>query len=108
MSITTTSYGSFYNFTRSVSPMAVIYDYIMHADTAWIDAMETSGNLQLIEGEYRDAVNAALPDGMWLVGEQIIGYIDIEFDDDEIHDRIDLIDLAAIVDKYDILNTTHE
>lgn len=112
MSYTTTSYGTWGNRvnTYSTSPDADVLDYINGGDSDWRDLLEASGALNSIQRAYRDAIEAALPPGISLCGDEFIGPAypdDDEFDGyptDE-HDSLDFaamvedIDLGAIVDR---------
>ncbi|WP_399554228.1 hypothetical protein OG582_40600 (plasmid) [Streptomyces anulatus] len=116
MSYTTTSYGTWCNKVNqfSTSPDSDVLDYINGGDNAWQTRLEESGALELIQDEYREAINAALPDSVALAGDEFIGPAypeDDEFDGyptDE-HGTLDLkaliedIDLQPIVDRNDPL-----
>ena len=112
MSYTTTSYGTWCNQVNaySTSPDADVLDYINGGDNAWQERLEASGALELIQSEYRQAIQDALPDSISLCGDEFIG--PAEPDDDEFdgyptdeHGRLDLkamveeIDLEPIVDR---------
>lgn len=113
---TTTSYGTWCNRVSSYSttPDTDVEDYIGGGDREWRELLEESGALKKIEQEYRDAIEAALPDSISLCGDEFIGPYETEegeFDGyprDEF-DRLDFkamfedIDLAAIVDRNDPL-----
>lgn len=75
MSYTTTSYGTWCNRVNkySTSPDADVLDYINGGDNAWQERLEASGALELIQDEYREAINAALPDSVSLCGDEFIG-----------------------------------
>ncbi|MCF0086669.1 MULTISPECIES: hypothetical protein [unclassified Streptomyces] len=113
---TTTSYGTWCNRVNpySTSPDSDVLDYINGGDNAWQTLLDASGALERIQSEYRDAINAALPDSVTLAGDEFIGPYepdDGEFDayptDDE--GRLDFaaivedIDLEPIVDRNDPL-----
>lgn len=112
MSYTTTSYGTWCNQVNqySTSPDSDVLDYINGGGNAWQELLEASGALQLIQDEYREAINDALPDSVALSGDEFIG--PAEPDDDEFanypatkHGELDLkaivenIDLQAIVER---------
>lgn len=114
---TTTGYGTWCNRISpfSTSPENDILDYINGGDPDWRERMETSGALDRISAEYRQAIEAALPPGISLCGEEFIGPAhpeDGEFDgytDDEdgtvdLRALIEEIDLAAIIDRNDVDN----
>ncbi|MFE3429857.1 hypothetical protein [Streptomyces sp. NPDC059171] len=115
-SYTTTSYGTWCNKINqySTSPDSDVLDYINGGDNAWQTRLKESGALELIQDEYREAINAALPDSVALAGDEFIGPAypeDNEFHDyptDE-HGALDLkaliegIDLQPIVDRNDPL-----
>lgn len=105
----TTGYGSWYNHTQSnTSPEADILDAINGGDNDWQERMEASGALDAIASDYRDAVQAALPGGIYLSGDEFNGlhhsdpdYTD-EIGDFDIKEAIERIDLTAIIQKHDI------
>ncbi|MET9051205.1 hypothetical protein ABZW50_08635 [Streptomyces bacillaris] len=116
MSYTTTSYGTWCNKINqfSTSPDSDVLDYINGGDNAWQTRLEESGALELIQDEYREAINAALPDSVALVGDEFIGPAypeDDEFDGypTDGHGALDIkaliegIDLQPIVDRNDPL-----
>lgn len=119
MSDTTTSYGTWCNRvnTYSTSPDADVLDYINGGDNDWQQLLEASGLLKNIQGEYRDAINDALPPYVSLCGDEFIGPADPddEFDGypvDE-HGALDFkamvegIDLAAIVERNEPVTLEH-
>lgn len=113
---TTTSYGTWCNRVSpySTSPDADVLDYINGGDNDWQTLLDASGALRQIQAEYREAINAALPDSVSLCGDEFIGPAypdDDEFagypvDDDGVLDfkaMVEGIDLAPIVDRNDLL-----
>lgn len=109
---TTTSYGTWSSRvnTYSTSPDADVLDFINGGDSDWRELLESSGALERIQAEYRDAIDAALPAGVSLCGDEFIGPAETdegEFDGYPVDDMGDLdfaamvedIDLAAIVDR---------
>lgn len=109
---TTTSFGSWYNHTGyNTSPEADIQDAISGGDTDWHERMDAAGKLDAIASDYRDAVQAALPDGIWLTGDEFIGLHDSdpnytdEIAEFDISAAIEAIDLNAIVEKHDVDNS---
>lgn len=72
---TTTSYGTWCSRVNqySTSPDADVLDYINGGDNAWQELLDASGALERIQAEYRDAINAALPDSVSLCGDEFIG-----------------------------------
>jgi hypothetical protein len=77
---TTTSYGTWCNQVSpySTSPDADVLDYINGGDSDWQELLEASGALALIQSEYRDALNAALPPSVSLSGDEFIGPYEVE------------------------------
>ncbi|MEV8032298.1 hypothetical protein [Streptomyces sp. NPDC086182] len=77
---TTTSYGTWCNQVSpySTSPDADVLDYINGGDNDWQELLEASGALAVIQSEYRDAINAALPDSVSLCGDEFIGPYEVE------------------------------
>lgn len=102
-----TVYGSFYNATGTLNPATVVIDYINGGDPEWREQMEASGAIDAIVGDYVDAINAALPDGVSLVGDEIIGphRTDEDYDEDFTLDVVasvaNEIDLAEIVERHE-------
>lgn len=109
---TNTEYGTWCNRINqySTSLEADILDYINGGDNNWQERLEASGALELIQDEYRQAINDALPDSISLSGDQFIG--PAEPDDGEFGDYpaakdgalnlkaiVEDIDLAAIVER---------
>ncbi|PBC71597.1 hypothetical protein BX265_6207 [Streptomyces sp. TLI_235] len=106
---TTTSYGSWLNHQQhTLTVEQAIADAISGGDSDWLERMDTSGACDNIASEYRAAIQAALPDGLWLTGDEFIGlhhsdpsYTDTlaEFD---IAAAIEAVDLNAIVERWDV------
>jgi len=108
----TTSYGTWVNHGDSynVSVEASIADAISGGDRDWRERMETSGALDRIASDYRDAIDNALPEGISIAGDEFIGlhhtdpdYTD-EIGDFDIAEAIKDIDLFAIIQKHDVDN----
>lgn len=119
---TTTSYGTWYNHTESISVENSIVDYCSGADSDWREAMEAAGAFERIAQAYRNAVNDALPPGVSLSGDEFYGPYypeDCDFNGYPLRDEgfdipstvaaaLDIaeiiaeIDLAEIVERYDI------
>jgi hypothetical protein len=113
---TTTSYGTWCNRVSpySTSPDSDVLDYINGGDDDWRTLIEESGALARIQSEYRDAIDAALPPGVSLSGDEFIGPAypeDDEFDGYPTDDSGSLdfkamfedIDLGPIVERNDPL-----
>lgn len=103
---TTTSYGTWCNRVApfSTSPDVDVIDFINGGDADWREMLEESGALDQIQREYRDAINAALPDDISLCGDEFIGPAypeDGEFDDYP-HDEFDSLDFKAMVEDIDL------
>lgn len=106
MTTTTTSYGTWCNRvnTYSTSPDADVLDYINGGDDDWRTLLEESGALARIQAEYRDAINAALPDDVSLCGDEFIGPWqpdEGEFDGYPV-DEDGALDFAAMVEDIDL------
>ncbi|MEV7654615.1 hypothetical protein AB0O39_10635 [Streptomyces anulatus] len=106
MSYTTTSYGTWCNKINqfSTSPDSDVLDYINGGDNAWQTRLQESGALELIQDEYREAINAALPDSVALAGDEFIGPAypeDDEFDGYPT-DEYGALDLKALVEGIDL------
>lgn len=106
----TTDCGTWCNHgdNSNVSVEASIADAINGGDSDWQERMETSGALERVAADYRDAINEALPDGIWLTGNDFIclhhsdpNYTD-EIADFDISEAIEKIDLFEIVEKHDV------
>ena len=107
----TTSYGSWNNHTHyNTSPSADILDFVLGGDSDWVQRMQDSGALDAIETEWRAAIQAALPEGVTLAGDEFIGphssdpaYTEAIRESD-FRAIIDGIDLGAIVERHDVDN----
>jgi len=106
----TTSYGTWNNHgdSSNLSVEATIVDAINGGDSYWRERMETSGALDRIASDYRDAIDNALPEGISISGDEFIGlhhtdpdYTD-EIGDFDISEAIQGIDLFEIVQKHDV------
>lgn len=104
----TTTYGTFYNATGSLSPAAVVADYIAGADADWREQMEKVGAIDSIVEAYTDAIDQALPGDVELVGDEFIGphHSDDAYDEDaadldSYREIIDGIDLDGIIKQHE-------
>ncbi|MDP5310435.1 hypothetical protein [Streptomyces poriferorum] len=106
MSYTTTSYGTWCNRVNSTStsPDSDVLDYINGGDNAWQERLHASGAVTLIQSEYRDAINAALPDSVSLCGDEFIGPADPEDDEFEGYptDEYGTLDFATLVEDINL------
>lgn len=102
--IPTTSIGTWCNFGDSwnTSVEATIADFLNGGDADWRERMEESGAADRIAEDYRDAVEAVLPEGISICGNEFIADVDVDFDSDEIKEAIEAIDLGAIVERHDV------
>jgi hypothetical protein len=110
---TTTDYGTWYNHTHhNTNPESDIVDFINGGGSDWCERVESTGAFDLMAHAYRDAIQAALPPGVHLTGDQFIGpaydddkdfdgYPENEDGDLDINAIIEGIDLAEIVERYD-------
>jgi hypothetical protein len=103
---TTTSYGTWTSRvnTYSTSPDADVLDYINGGDDEWRTLLEETGALEQIQREYRTAIDAALPPGVSLCGNEFIG--PWQPDEDEFDgypvDEDGALDFAAMVEDIDL------
>lgn len=103
---TPTSYGTWLNHTEhSLSPESVLLDYINGGDSDWCHRVDESGAFECMASDYRDAVQAALPEGVWLTGNEFIGPAyekDYSWDGElDISEIIEGIDVGPIVERWD-------
>ncbi|MFJ2110575.1 hypothetical protein ACIOEX_01380 [Streptomyces sp. NPDC087850] len=106
MGYTNSSYGTWTNRvnTFSTSPDADVLDYINGGDSDWQELLERTGALARIQSEYRAAIEAALPAGVSLCGDEFIGPAepdDGEFDDYP-QDEFGGLDFAAMAEDIDL------
>lgn len=110
----TTTYG---HWTNLVDPAALtlertVFEFISGADRDWITALKTTGALNRIIADYREAINNALPPGVALSGSEFIGpfehdpaewagYPVTETGDLDIAAIVAGVDLSAIVERHD-------
>ncbi|MFJ4902941.1 hypothetical protein [Streptomyces sp. NPDC088727] len=107
---TTTSYGTWCNHgdKDNNTMTATILDAINGGDSDWQKRMESSGALERIEDDYRDAINEALPDGVSLVGSDFYGpayeadYSWGDADAPDMKEIIQGIDLQKIIERHDV------
>lgn len=113
---TTTSYGTWCNRVApfSTSPDDDVNGYISGGDNEWQQLLDASGALAQMQSEYRDAINAALPDSVSLCGDEFIGPYepdDGEWDGYPVDDTgaldikacVEDIDLEPILERNDIV-----
>lgn len=111
---TTTSYGSWYNHAGGTG--LTIEDYVATfvagAESEWLIRIERDGSFDAMVEDYRNAINAALPAGVLLGGNDFYGPY---YDDDksfegypvngggrlDISEIIDGVDLGKVVEKND-------
>lgn len=111
---TTTSYGTWCSRvnTYSTSPDADVLGVISGGDRDWRERLESTGALDAMKSAYRAAIDAALPPGITLCGDEFIGPArpdDGEFDGYPVDEAgwLDFkamladIDLDAIIARYD-------
>ena len=112
---TTTTLGSWVNHTTyNLTVEDSVATYISGGDREWRERVEASGAFERMVSDYRDEINAALPPGVFLTGDEFIGpyyEADQEFvasdypctdeGDVDIAEIINGIDLAAIVERHD-------
>lgn len=111
---TTTDYGTWNNHgdRSALTVEATVTGYISGGDSDWLERVEKTGALENMVAAYRAAINAALPDGVTLAGNDFYGpYYDADKDFDgyptdedgalDITAIIADVDLAAIVDEHD-------
>lgn len=102
----TTVYGDFHNATGSSNPETLVADYLASAPTEWRQQMEAIGAVDAIVEDYVSAIDAALPDNVWLSGSEFIGphHTDEDYEDapsmDDIRELLADIDLGAIVERH--------
>lgn len=107
VTIPTTNYGNWAADTRSSNgePGADVLDYINGGDADWRARVKSSGALDRMIKDYRDAINAALPNSVSLIGDQFIGPYyekDRDWDGDlDIAAIVEGVDLGAIVERHD-------
>lgn len=105
--VTTTSYGTWATCGDRTNTTigATVLDYINGGDADWRERVESTGALDRMTADYRDAINAALPDSVSLVGDEFIGpYHPAEPDWDgelDIAAIVESVDLGAIVERHD-------
>jgi len=99
----TTCIGTWVNFGGgySTSPESDIADFLSGGHPEWREAMEESGAVDRIAEDYRAAIDAVLPEGIALCGDEFIADVDVDYDADEIKEAIEAIDLGEIVERHD-------
>ncbi|MFD3336131.1 hypothetical protein ACFWV1_26310 [Streptomyces sp. NPDC058700] len=108
----TIRYGTWTNLvnTYSTGPDADVLAQIDGGDPEWRALLETTGALDDIKLEYRRAIDAALPPGIGLSGDEILGswlpeegefdgYPTDEHGDLDFAAMVEDIDLGSIVDR---------
>ena len=102
--MTTTEYGTWYNFTgHNTTVEADVATFVAAYDDEWRNRLVISGRFSEIVKAYREAINGALPEGVYLAGNVIYGPVRDanKYSRQYIAEIIDSVDLAAIVEKYD-------
>ena len=103
---TTTTYGTWCNRVAlySLSPDSDLVDYIGGGDSDWLERVEKSGALDEMKTAYRAAINAALPAGVSLCGDEFIGPAYPDSDEWEGYptDEDGNLDIAACVEDIDL------
>lgn len=108
---TTTSYGTWCTQAdrNNTGIGGTVTDYCNGGDSDWWERLVSTGAYDAVVGDYRDAINAALPSGVSLVGDEFIGPYyaeDHTWEGDlDIGEIIAEIDLQAIVERHDPDNT---
>lgn len=99
MSYTTTEFGTWANHgdKYNVSVEASVADAVSGGEADWRERLEASGAFAQIVAEYRDAINAALPDRVSLAGNDFYGPY---YEDDHTWDGE--LDIAGIVQGIDL------
>lgn len=109
----TTTYGHWTTIVDSTSSTLerTVFEFISGADRDWISALKTTGALDRIIADYRDAINDALPPGVVLTGSSEFigpfehdgweGYPVTDTGDLDIGAIVESIDLSAIVERHD-------
>lgn len=84
-------------------------DLIGGGDADWRQRMEDSGATDAIAVDIRDMVAKALPDGVWITGDEFLITVDPDmggfgYDADEVNIReiIEGLDFAALVEVHDV------
>lgn len=104
---TTTSYGSWaqHGDSRALTVEQTVAAFLEAGDPGLRGRAESSGAFASMVADYRDAINAALPDGVDLSGDEFIGPY---YDRDrtwrgvlKIGEIVFGIDLETIVERYD-------
>lgn len=100
----TTSYGTWLNHgaRHNTTVEGTIADAISGGDADWREAMEATGALDLIAAAYRQAVEDALPVGVYLSGNEFYGPSGYDEDELDIAAAVEGIDLNAIIERHDI------
>lgn len=104
---TTTDYGSWNNHGDSyeLTVEATVLNYLNGGDSDWQERVESTGAFDHMVSDYRDAIQAALPEGVFLTGNEFIGpyyEADQSWEGElDIHALIQEIDLTPIVDRHD-------
>lgn len=110
--VTTTDYGSWNNHgdRYELTVEATVLMALNGGDAEWCERMESSGAIDAIVSDYRDAIDAVLLEGINLCGQDFYGphssdpaYTD-EIAEFDIHEAIQGVDLYALVEKYDVDN----
>ncbi|MEV7675038.1 hypothetical protein [Streptomyces sp. NPDC088752] len=106
----TGDYGSWatHGDRSNVSVEASIADAVSGADLEWRERMEEAGAFEKIADDYRDAIQATFPEGLWITGNEFLGlhpkddgYTE-ELREFDIRSAIEGVDLLKIVERHDI------
>lgn len=101
-----TRYGTWVTYADRLMVEDTIHDFVgTSPDADWYKRIQRSGALERMAEDFRAAVNAALPEGVSLHGNEFYGpyYEDGRHWEGEldISGIIDRVDLAAIVARHD-------
>lgn len=105
--VTTTDYGTWCNHgdRYNLTVEATVCDAINGGDNEWQERVQSTGAFDRIVSDYRDAIDAALPEGVTLAGDQFYGpYYEADWTWDgelDIAGLIEAIDLYEIVARHD-------
>jgi hypothetical protein len=69
----TTSYGTWVNHAKALSVETTVADYINGGGAEWVARVHATGAFDRMVADYRAAVNANLPEGITLHGDEFYG-----------------------------------